>query len=161
MSGIQMRNPEISREHGDLLVEKMAEKDINQVHLIEQVSFSDPWSKKSFLEDLGNPLALPLVVKLKDKVVGYACLWQIERELQIGNIAVMKEHRREGLGKLLMEQIVEQARARGCKSISLDVRESNKAAVELYEKFGFAVLSRRKDYYRLPKEDALVMFKAL
>lgn len=161
MSGIGMHKSRVSREEHNLVIEKMKKEDIDQVILIEQDSFSDPWSKKSFSDDLDNPLALPLTVKSDNKVVGYACLWQIERELQIGNIAVAREHRGKGIGKFLMKQITEQAIKRECRSISLDVRESNKTAIELYEKFGFAVLGRRKSYYRLPKEDALVMLKAL
>ena len=161
MSGNQMRNLKVSRQNCNLAVQRMRENNIDQVVLIEQDSFSDAWSKQSFLDDLGNPLALPLVVKLDREVVGYACLWQIEDQLQIGNIAVVRKHKGKGIGKLLMKRIIDEGIKRGCKSILLDVRESNQSAISLYEKFGFIPLSKRKGYYRFPKEDALVMFRAL
>ena len=161
MLGNQMHNLKTLKRNRDIVVQRMKEEDINQVVLIEQESFSDPWSKQSFLGDLKNPSTLSLVVKLGQEVVGYACLWQMENELQIGNIAVAKKHRRKGIGNLLMKQIVDEATKRECQLILLDVRESNRVAISLYKKFGFVHLNRRKSHYRLPKEDALIMFKPL
>jgi [ribosomal protein S18]-alanine N-acetyltransferase len=161
MSGNQMHNSRVLRQNHRAIIQNMEEEDIDQVVLIEKDSFSDPWSKQSFLDDLGNPSALSLVVKLGREVVGYACLWQTGMELHIGNIAVAGKHRRKGIGKLLMERIMQEGIQRGCESMLLDVRESNQAAINLYEQFGFVHLSRRKGYYRFPNEDALVMLKHL
>ena len=113
------------------------------------------------MDDLKNPLALPLVAKKDSEVVGYASLWQVEKELQIGNLAVGRKHRREGIARFLMREILKEATKRGCRSIRLDVRESNRSAIRLYDEFGFVLQSKRKNYYRFPEEDALVMLKSL
>lgn len=161
MSENQTHNWGAAKRSYSLAIQRMREGDIEQVIVIEKESFSDAWSKKSFIDDLKNPLALPLVVKKESEVVGYASLWQVGKELEIGNLAVARKHRKTGIGKLLMKQVLEEAAKRECSLVLLDVRESNRPAISLYEKFGFSMLDKRKGYYRFPKEDALVMFKSL
>jgi ribosomal-protein-alanine N-acetyltransferase len=145
----------------ELIIERMSLEDLEDVVQIEKDSFSDPWNLDCFLSDLKNPLAVPLVAKFDDQVVGYTCLWVILDELQIGNIAVEKDFRKKGIGKKLMDQILEEAENNGCHRITLDVRESNLDAIELYKKFGFQKIGKRKNYYRYPTEDALVMQKLI
>ncbi|KPL04765.1 MAG: hypothetical protein AMJ73_03690 [candidate division Zixibacteria bacterium SM1_73] len=149
------------QEANDLVIQKMSKEDVDQVAGLEKICFSDPWSKETFMEELQLKLAIPLVVKLEEKVVGYTCLWHLDDQLEVANFAVSPDHRKKGVGEKLMKRILMEAKERGCKSIVLSVRESNQGAVNLYTKFGFVEVGRRKKYYRLPTEDALTMVKTL
>jgi len=149
------------QEVDNLVIQKMSKEDVDQVAGLEKICFSDPWSKETFLEELKLKLAIPLVVKLEEKVVGYTCLWHLDDQLEVANFAVSPDHRKKGVGEKLMKRILVEAKERGCKSIVLSVRESNQGAVNLYTKFGFVEVGRRKKYYRLPTEDALTMVKTL
>ncbi len=151
----------MSEQNKDLTFERMKEGDLEEVLRIEKESFSDPWTKESFLEDINKDFTYPAVARKDGKLVGYTCLWKIEDELQIANIAVDKEHRCQGIAKKLMEWIIEQGLKRACKSVTLDVRISNSVALTLYRKFGFEQIGRRKNYYRFPVEDAIIMEKKL
>ena len=149
------------QEVDNLVIQKMSKEDVDQVAGLEKICFSDPWSKETFMEELQLKLAIPLVVKLEEKVVGYTCLWHLDDQLEVANFAVSPDHRKKGVGEKLMKRILMEAKERGCKSIVLSVRESNQGAVNLYTKFGFVEVGRRKKYYRLPTEDALTMVKTL
>lgn len=142
-------------------MEKMKEEHLDQVMEIEKKSFSDPWNKSFFSQDIDNQSALPLVAKADDKIIGYVCLWKILDEIQISNIAVCPERRRRGIGEEMMQRILKMTKEQDYRRISLDVRISNKAAINLYQKFGFREAGRRKNYYRHPQEDALILEKVL
>lgn len=151
----------MSENSHNLILEKMKEQDLHQVMEIEKKSFSDPWNRSFFSQDIDNQSALPLVAKADDKIIGYVCLWKILDEIQISNIAVSPERRRRGIGEEMMQRVLKMAKEEDYRRISLDVRISNKAAISLYEKFGFREAGRRKNYYRLPQEDALILEKVL
>jgi ribosomal-protein-alanine N-acetyltransferase len=152
---------QMSQKVDKIAIQRMSQEDVEEVARLEKICFSDPWSKESFIEELQIKLAVPLVVKLREEVVGYACLWHLDDQLEIANIAVSPEHRKEGIGERVMMRIIEEAKDKNCRSIILTVRESNVAAINLYTKFGFVEIGRRKRYYRLPIEDALTMIKTL
>jgi ribosomal-protein-alanine N-acetyltransferase len=149
------------QEVDKIVIQKMDEEDLEEVVRLEKICFSDPWSKEAFMEELRLKLAIPLVVKLGEKVVGYTCLWHLDAQLEVANFAVSPDHRVKGIGERIMKRILLEAKERGCKSIILSVRESNLPAIKLYTKFGFVEVGRRKKYYRLPTEDALTMHKNL
>jgi [ribosomal protein S18]-alanine N-acetyltransferase len=151
----------MSEQYKDLAIERMKEPDLKQLFRIEKESFSDPWIRESFLEDINKDFTYPAVVRKDGKLVAYTCLWKIEDELQIANIAVDNEHRSQGIGQKLMEWIIEQGLKQKCKTVTLDVRISNSIALTLYRKFGFEQIGRRKNYYRFPVEDAIIMEKKL
>jgi len=151
----------MSENSHNLVIEKMRQEDLDQVMEIEKKSFSDPWNKSFFSQDIDNQSALPLVAKADDNIIGYVCLWKILDEIQISNIAVSPERRRRGIGEEMMQRILKMAQEEDYRRISLDVRISNKAAINLYEKFGFREAGRRKNYYRHPQEDALILEKVL
>lgn len=144
-----------------IAIQRMSPEDVEEVARLEKICFSDPWSKENFMDELQIKLAIPLVVKLGEEVVGYACLWHLDDELEVANFAVSPAHRRNRIGEKIMKRILLEAKERGCKSIILSVRESNLAAIKLYTNFGFVEVGRRKKYYRLPTEDALTMHKTL
>ncbi|MDH4223672.1 MAG: ribosomal protein S18-alanine N-acetyltransferase [candidate division Zixibacteria bacterium] len=145
----------------DFIIENMKEEDLDEILRIERESFSDPWRKEFFLQDLCKEYALPVVVRIGGRLAGYTCLWKIEDEIQIANIAIAKEYRGRGVAKRLLEWIVEQSLKQNFKYITLDVRESNSVALGLYRKYGFEEIVRRKNYYCNPVEDAIVMEKKL
>jgi len=144
-----------------LIFRKMKEQDLEQVISIEKECFPDPWSYLSFKSDIHNEMALPMVLDFDGSIAGYSSLYIVADELQIGNFAVRAESRGHGAAKLMMEEIIKIARNRDCSTIYLEVRESNNPAIKLYSSFGFKQVGRRKNYYRSPKENAIVMAKEI
>lgn len=157
----QSLNSEMSEDLNSLVIEKMKQEDLDQVMEIEEKSFSDPWDRSFFSQDIDNPSALPLVAKVSERVTGYVCLWKMLDEIQITNIAVSPHMRRRGIGKQMMEKMLRKAQEEDYRRITLDVRISNQPGIGLYEKFGFREAGRRKNYYRQPPEDALILEKVL
>lgn len=141
----------------NFIIQRMKQEDLDEVLRIEKESFSDPWVRGCFLADIKKELACPAVIRIGEKLVGYTCLWRVDDELQIANIAVDKEYRGKGIAKRLLEWIMEQALKLNCKNVTLEVRESNSAAIGLYDQYGFREIRRRKKYYRFPVEDAIIM----
>jgi ribosomal-protein-alanine N-acetyltransferase len=140
----------------------MEEKDLHEVLRIENVSFPNPWRKSSFQGEIENHgVSFPFVIVHREiqKVMGYIIYWQIHNEAQISNFAVQPELRRMGIGESVMNIVMDLLFQRGVNYVILEVRGSNKAARSLYKKLGFKEWGRRKEYYRDPVEDALVMGK--
>jgi ribosomal-protein-alanine N-acetyltransferase len=135
----------------------MTMEDISAVYKIETLLFSDPWSKKSFKTELRKKnVSYPFIAEENSKIVGYAICWYYWDELHIGNIAVVPDKQRQGIGSFMLNKIFEYFME--YKKAFLEVRESNKNAINLYQAFGFEAIYRRKAYY--PNgEDALVMVK--
>ncbi len=141
--------------------ERMTADDLDQVAAIEEALFRDPWPRQAFAFDLDADYAYPIVMRLNRTVIGYASLYRVSDELQIGNLAIDSKHQRAGFGSLLMEHIIGLAYSLGIRQIYLEVRDSNEAARRLYLKFGFRVVGKRRLYYHNPTEDAVVMMKEL
>jgi [ribosomal protein S18]-alanine N-acetyltransferase len=146
-------------------LDRMREEDLDRIVEIERACFPDPWPRSSFLYEIrDSPFALNFVLKDPDasgRIDGYTCLWILESELHINNVAVDPRARRQGLGRRLMQEALEEAGRRSCRSAVLQVRPSNEAALELYRSLGFRVVGRRKRYYSEGREDALLMTLAL
>lgn len=139
----------------------MTRQDLPQVLAIEAASFPLPFSENLFHMELNLDIAHLLVVKEAELVMGYLDFWHLENEIHVINIAVHPERRQEGVGSYLMEFLVQYGREHRATQIFLDVRESNQAAIRLYQKFGFLKIDRRKGYYQNNNEDALVMERRL
>ncbi len=158
----QLKEPKVSSQ---IQVERMTSTDLDEIVRLEKESFTDPWPKKAFEVQLGDGSSLMVVARVKDsssgtgEIVGYLCAYHIFEELQLASVAVKENFRRLGIARKLILKMIRQGRERGAKEIWLDVRESNAAARRLYEKLGFREVYRRKNYYRKPKEDALVLFR--
>ena len=112
-------------------------------------------------EELENQCAAFLVAQDgdTDKVIGYAGLLVVADEGYINNVAVFPEYRRQGVAAKLLAVFENFARGNHLAFLTLEVRPSNAAAIALYESFGFRQAGRRKNYYDLPKEDALILTK--
>lgn len=136
------------------------ERDIDRLTELDAICFSLPWSRNSFHEELcENPLAFYIVIESDGMVIGYAGLWKILTEGHITNVAVDPAMRRKGLAELLLRELIDQAEGMGIRMFTLEVRPSNEAANGLYEKLGFAVMGRRKQYYEDNGEDALILWR--
>ena len=132
--------------------------DLDRVTEIEQASFSDPWHRRAFQGLLGDRRVLFAVACLPSGVVaGYVVAWFIADEGEIANLAVAPEVRGRHLGAFLLDSAIHAARTRGVSSMYLEVRDSNERARALYTSRGFIQIGRRRNYYRRPTEDALVL----
>ena len=131
----------------------------NQTEYLKLFSLDDPEAKTQV--EAGPQTQLQsrtaLVVEQDASVVGFIVGRQVEDEWEIENIAVTGTARRRGLGSRLVGELLDLVRSRGGKSVFLEVRESNRAARSLYEKWAFIEVGRRKTYYQNPAEDALVL----
>ena len=137
----------------------MTVDDLDQVMEVEVNSFTIPWSREAFFNELTkNQFAQYLIVEVDQKVVGYCGVWIIIDEAHITNIALLPEYRGLKLGEALMAKIMELAREMGALRVTLEVRVSNERAQNLYRKFGFEEGAIRKQYYTDNMEDALVMW---
>jgi len=142
------------------------ETDLASIVAIESRVFSMPWSPGAFLYELKqNPhtemIAAILPTETGSKLVGYTVWWMIAGEAQIGNVAVDPDYRRRGVGRQLIQACLEQCKAEKAYFITLDVRVSNTAAINLYRSFGFKEVGRRRGYYSKPVEDAVLMTKVM
>lgn len=139
-------------------MEPLAESHLSQIMEIEAKSHSAPWSEPSFRKELDHPYS-EFVVAVKDgKVVGYAGEWILADEAHVTTVAVDPDCRRQGLGRQLMEELLDRAKLRGAACSTLEVRVSNTAAMALYEQLGYVRAATRKNYYPDNKEDAAVMW---
>jgi ribosomal-protein-alanine N-acetyltransferase len=140
----------------------MREEDIDQVLEIEHASFTTPWSREAFYNELNmNKFAVYIVLEIDKKVVGYCGVWVVIDEAHVTNIAILPEYRGRKLGEALMQNLFDVAKMMGAKSMTLEVRVTNYVAQSLYRKFGFQKGGLRKNYYTDNQEDALVMWVRL
>ena len=142
-----------------MMIETMNFSHVPQIAELERICFSDPWSEKSVASELENKLAFWLVATEGDTVAGYIGSQTVMDETDMMNVAVHPDFRRQGIAEALVNALVEQLKTMGSRCLTLEVRASNAPAIALYEKLGFAQIGRRKNYYRNPREDALILRK--
>ena len=135
---------------------RMNESHVAAVAELERLNFSTPWDEASVRSELTNKLALWLVALDDGEVVGYVGSQTVLQEADMMNIAVADSHRRQGIARALVEELIRQLDA---YQLTLEVRESNAAAISLYESMGFQQVGLRKNYYQKPKENALILRK--
>lgn len=138
-------------------IRRMQDSDLDMVMEIERESFSTPWNRGTFRGLLQRSDASLWVAQVGEHVVGYAVVWYLFREAELGNLAVAPGWRRRGLGTQLLDWTLQKARERGTERIFLEVRVGNRTAQQLYERYGFSQVGLRRRYYRAPVEDARVM----
>lgn len=130
-----------------------------QVAALEKLCFSAPWSERSIISELSNPLSLWIVALKGSKVVGYVGSQSVMGEADMMNLAVLPEYRRMGIGRQLVSELIRHLAGRDVYSLTLEVRTSNESAIQLYEGMDFLQVGRRPNYYSAPKEDALILRK--
>src|SRR5215207_9560610 len=142
----------------NISIRKMAVSDISAVLDLDQKSFSLPWPERSFRFELtDNPAARCWVAELDGKVVAMIVVWLIVDEAHVATLATHPEYRRQGIGRRLLAYALRQMMQDGARSSFLEVRASNLAAQEMYQKFGYEATGRRRHYYRDNDEDAILM----
>ncbi len=141
----------------ELSIREMQEDDIPAIMEIERSSFTTPWSEISFLSEIYKKNGISKVALLEGNLIGYVCVNYVLHESHLLNLAVHQDFRKQGVGTILMNEILRELKKRGCVFVYLEVRVSNTAAQAFYERFGFRAESRRKKYYAHPNEDALLM----
>lgn len=145
----------------EMTIVTMAESHVSQVAALEKLCFSAPWSENSVASELRNPLSLWLVALDGDTVAGYIGSQSVLGESDMMNVAVHPDCRRRGIGEKLVLALMAALKEKENHSLTLEVRASNDPAKLLYEKLGFELVGRRPNYYRAPKEDALILRKLL
>jgi ribosomal-protein-alanine N-acetyltransferase len=144
-----------------LLIRRAGLADVSAIWAIETLSFPTPWSRWSFLAELGQQNSHMLVAGPPPpqpwQTWGYLIFWVVLEEMHILNLAVHPAHRRQGIARRLLSEGLDQARELGVELAWLEVRPSNVPARALYESFGFKEVGRRPRYYDDTQEDALLL----
>lgn len=138
---------------------KMTEDHVLPIARLEKLCFSDPWSENSIRYELTNKLSYWLVAVQDGEVLGYIGSQTVLGEADMMNVAVSPDHRRKGVGRALIQRLIDDLKSQGSHILMLEVRVSNTPAITLYEDLGFVQVGRRPNYYRNPKEDALILRK--
>ncbi|HWD41505.1 MAG TPA: ribosomal protein S18-alanine N-acetyltransferase [Fimbriimonas sp.] len=141
-----------------LRFEPLREDRVPRLLEIEREVNSAPWSERSFRHEVSHPQGIFLTAIADGEVVGYGGIWLVIDEAHVTTLAVAPTHQRQGIGRWLLVELLNRARAKGMTCATLEVRASNEAAIALYKKLGFQESARRKSYYPDNKEDALVMW---
>jgi len=146
----------------DIEIRPMTNRDIPEVVSIENLSYSAPWTRREFYAELNfNRFARYFVVEKNQKIIGYIGSWFFKDFVHITNVTVHPDFRNKGIGRKLMNYIIDLAKSRKVKKVVLEVRVSNTIAQKLYKNLGFRVEKIRKEYYPDNKENALYMVKIL
>jgi len=135
----------------------MAVHDISQVSALERVCFTAPWDTAAYFRELQNPSAYYLVARAGEEIAGYGGMWAIGDEAHIVTLAVAQVFRQRGIGRRLLDGLLEEAHRLAIRHITLEVRVTNVPAQSLYRSLGFRVIGHRRRYYPDNGEDAAVM----
>jgi ribosomal-protein-alanine N-acetyltransferase len=135
--------------------------EIDGIVAIERESFTNPWTREMHLSELENRgVSFLFVARDSERLpVGFCAFWRIRDELHINNLAVLPEFRRQGVATALLSHVLKEGTEQGATRATLEVRTSNQAARQLYERLGFSVAGIRRGYYSDPLEDALILWK--
>ena len=142
-----------------MTIVKMQECHVQQIAELEKLCFHDPWSENSIASELGNRLSLWFVAEEDGRVVGYVGSQTVLGETDMMNIATHPDYRKQGIAKALINTLISALAEQGSHSLMLEVRVSNEPAKSLYGSMGFESVGIRKNYYRNPREDALILRK--
>ena len=137
---------------------EMIPEDAPGVAAIESMLFSQPWSEQGFLNSMKSQDTLYLTVKVQGETVGYCGFLQSFEEADITNVAVHPDWQGKGIAFQMLRRLMELGKARGIERYTLEVRVSNAPAVRVYEKLGFSSVGIRKNFYDMPREDAMIMW---
>ncbi len=145
-----------------MLLRPMEIKDVNAVHEIEKQCFASAWSEQVFIDEISyNAMATYIVAELDGVVTGYIGYWQVLDEGHITVVCVNPSFRGQGIAKALISEMMKVAKKQYINKMTLEVRESNLPAINLYKRSGFYEVGVRKKYYINNNEDAIIMFADL
>lgn len=141
----------------DFVIEKMSPSHVGEIARLEKECFSTPWSEDGLKSELNNAFARFFVATYAGEIAGYVGAHNVLGEVYITNVAVFEKFRRKGVAKILIDALLESAKAENGNFVTLEVRKSNIPAVSLYEKCGFEKVGERKNFYEKPRENAVLM----
>lgn len=140
-------------------IRRMTSEDALAAAALEKECFSEPWSENAYLSTLANENAIYLAAETESgELAGVCGVLDILGEGDINNVAVAKAFRRQKIGERLFAELLRRGKEKGITAFTLEVRASNEPALGLYNKFGFVPEGRRKDFYKNPREDALILW---
>jgi ribosomal-protein-alanine N-acetyltransferase len=154
---------DLSRAHQHpFVIRQMTHEDMPTVIALEQAAFRNPWSPELLRRELEHDWSTILLVEDPlpgggRELLGLAIFWIVQDEVHVLNVATAPAHRRRGVARAVMEELLARGRHRRCTLATLEVRRSNEAAIGLYRSLGFRSVGVRPNYYVDEKEDALVM----
>ena len=149
--------PELSQ----LVLRRATSADLPDVVALERACYSDPWPASAFASLPDNDRVFFGVARVERHLMGYVVAWYVMDEGELANLAVAPDDRGQGIGRTLLDAMLADAASRGTAQVYLEVRDSNAAARQLYASRGFEEVGRRKQYYRSPTEDALILRRSL
>jgi ribosomal-protein-alanine N-acetyltransferase len=146
-----------------IVLRRATATDLPEVVALERTCYGDPWPATAFASLPENTQVFFAVARddVRGRLAGYVVGWYVMDEGELANLAVAPHDRGRGVGRVLLDAMLHDARARGTLQIYLEVRESNAAARQLYATREFEEVGRRKRYYRSPVEDALILRRTL
>jgi [ribosomal protein S18]-alanine N-acetyltransferase len=140
-----------------LTLRPMTVGDLPDVMAIELEAFTNPWSLEMVKKELTQDWSTVLVAEEGHALVGFAIFWVVADEVHVLNVATRADRRRQGIGRVLLDRVLEHGRAKRCRIATLEVRRSNMPAQALYQGHGFRQVALRPRYYADNQEDAVVM----
>lgn len=145
-----------------LVLRRARPSDLGAIDRIERASFGNPWPLDAYAQELEREHGTVEVATIRGEgVIGFSCAWHVAAEAHLMRIATDPRFRRRGIGRDLLCAVLARAQSASCLHITLEVASTNAPAVALYRAWGFREIGRRKGYYRVPPDDALVMRRAL
>ncbi len=141
-----------------LVMGEMGEEDLAEVLELERKAFASPWTRDMYLRELEKPEGCYVTARYGSELVGYGGTLLILDEAHVMTLAVKEDRRRRGIGARLLLELVRRSEEKGARFLTLEVRRSNLAAIELYERFGFQIMGERKHYYLDNLENAFIMW---
>jgi len=141
------------------LILPMSMDDLDAVHAVAVASFTSPWARDVFAEELRREWAVIRVLRAdpKEPVCAFVNFWIVRDEVHVLNLATHPVWRRRGYARMLLDDTLSFARTRGVRYVTLEVRRSNAPAIALYRSLGFVAIGVRPSYYADDNEDAIVM----
>ncbi|MBC7247097.1 MAG: ribosomal protein S18-alanine N-acetyltransferase [Actinobacteria bacterium] len=141
-----------------LLVRRMREGDLDEVMAVERDSFSSPWNMDMYRREIGKEEGCYLVARMGEELAGYCGALLILDEAHVMTLAVRRDLRRRGIAARLLLELIARVEVMGARFLTLEVRVSNRPAIELYTSFGFQIMGERKNYYLDNLENAYIMW---
>ena len=141
------------------MIRDMSVQDLSEVHMLESICDPTPWSVNALRYEINNKESILKVAVRDDKVIGYVCIRTLLDITHVMKVTVLPDYKRNGIGNALLTESLKQLRVLkpDIEHVTLEVRESNGAAVNLYNNLGFRKTGVRKNYYKNPSEDGLIM----
>jgi [ribosomal protein S18]-alanine N-acetyltransferase len=131
-----------------------------QIKSIDLACLGDFWSMQAYEREIDSPnSSLLAIISAENVVLGFGCLWAILEEAHITILAVRPEYQQQSIGRYLVWGLLQEANTKGLEWATLEVRASNQAAINLYESFGFIAIGKRRNYYQVSNEDALILWR--